>query len=505
MVSRSATLLLKSTTFALVHLGWLLLSLHSLMAQDLPESLSDRLYQAHDRFREPSLTQRRFKQKDISPLIQKRKQHPLYEVTEVGKSFENRPITMLKVGTGATKVLLWSQMHGDEPTATMALFDIFTFLEGKDDGFDALRALILEKTTLYAVPMLNPDGAERYQRHTAQGIDMNRDAARLQTPEGQLLRALQDSLKPDVGFNLHDQSPRYSAGRSPKVATISFLATAYDYERSLNAVRERSMQLIVFMNNVLQKYIPGHVARYSDEHEPRGFGDNIQKWGTTLVLVESGGYPNDPEKQYIRKLNFVSILMALHSLATDAPAQEAIAEYTKIPENGRYLYDLVVRNAQVKGGGKRYLADLGINRNEVNYAQATKFFYYSKIEEFGDLSTHFGSQELDATGLTLERGKVYPSAIGSLTDLAKLNPQTLLREGYTYVRLAGTTRASGLYFTVHPFHVLRNASAPTHTPSLGDTATFLLKEGNTVRYAIINGFVYDLTVPIERQGNGLVE
>jgi hypothetical protein len=43
------------------------------------------------------------------------------------------------VGNGKKKVLLWTQMHGDEPTATMASFDMFNFLEGKNDGFDSFR------------------------------------------------------------------------------------------------------------------------------------------------------------------------------------------------------------------------------------------------------------------------------------------------------------------------------------------------------------------------------
>lgn len=469
-----------------------------------PVDVASRLYDAHDKYKENALPVRRFKHQDVRALINKRLNNPLYEIKKVGESFEGRDINLIKLGTGPNKVLLWTQMHGDEPTATMASFDIFNFFEASNDGFDDLRKSLLKNTTLYFVPMLNPDGAERYQRRTAQGIDMNRDAMYLQTPEAQLLKKLQNTLKPDFGFNLHDQSPRYSAGRSPKVATISFLATAYDYERSINPVRERSMQLIVGMNRALQKYIPGQVARYADDHEPRGFGDNVQKWGTTLVLIESGGYKGDPEKQYIRRLNFMAILSALDAISTGSLKKENREEYKDIPENGKYLYDLVVRKATVKKGGKSYLSDLGINRNEVSYANASKFFYYSKIEEYGDLSTHFGSDELDATGLTIEKGKVYPTEIKNLTEVGKLDIEGLLRQGYTYVRVAGS-KAGGLYFTVHPLHVLRGGLVPSGTPELGNTATFLLKKGTVVKYAVINGFVFDMDKFTGREGNGIVE
>jgi hypothetical protein len=467
-----------------------------------------RLFDTHKNFREATLTQRRFKQKDILPLIEKRKNNDLYKVESVGQSFEGRDIQMLKIGNGAKKVLLWTQMHGDEPTSTMASFDIFNFFEAKNDGFDELRKTILDNTTLYFVPMLNPDGAERYQRRTMQGIDMNRDAAARQTPEAQILKGLVDKLKPDYGFNLHDQSPRYSAGRSPKVATISFLATSYDYELSINPVRERSMQLIVGMNKILQEYIPGQVARYSDDHEPRGFGDNVQKWGTTLVLIESGGYVGDTEKQYIRQLNFMAILSALGTISDNSLTKENREEYYNIPENGRWVYDLVVRNASVKQSGKTFTADLGINRNEVSYSNATKFFYYSKIEDFGDLHPQYGSQELDATGLTIEKGKVYPTICKNVSEVSKLNALNLLREGYTYVRLASdsNTRALGLYFTTSPLHVLRSGqAAPSGTPGLGNTATFILKKAGKVRYAVINGFLYDLDNFKTGIGNGIVE
>src|SRR3989442_1476057 len=117
----------------------------------------------------------------------------------VGQSFEERPIRLVTVGSGPTQVLLWSQMHGDESTATMAITDVLNYFRmARGDG--AARS-ILSTLTIHFLPMLNPDGAFRFQRRTAQGIDMNRDALALQTPEGQLLKQLKDTIKPDLGFN----------------------------------------------------------------------------------------------------------------------------------------------------------------------------------------------------------------------------------------------------------------------------------------------------------------
>jgi murein tripeptide amidase MpaA len=84
-------------------------------------------------------------------------------------------------------------MHGDEPTATAALFDVFEYLRRHRD--EPIVRRILSQLTLHVVPMLNPDGAERFQRRNAQSIDVNRDALRLQTPEGRALKQLRDRAK----------------------------------------------------------------------------------------------------------------------------------------------------------------------------------------------------------------------------------------------------------------------------------------------------------------------
>src|SRR5690606_19576871 len=139
-------------------------------------------------YKEAALYHRRFKHADIDSLVRIHQDRSVLDVRQIGKSVQGRAIYELEYGQGDKKVMLWSQMHGDEPTATMALFDLFNFLEGKDDDYQSIRDLLREKLTLHFIPMLNPDGAELYTRRNAQHIDLNRDAQATQTVEGALLR-----------------------------------------------------------------------------------------------------------------------------------------------------------------------------------------------------------------------------------------------------------------------------------------------------------------------------
>src|SRR5262249_17832955 len=65
----------------------------------------------------------------------------------VGESLENRSIDMITVGSGPFRVMLWSQMHGDEPTATAALFDVLSYFEHHRD--DPAVQRILSALTLH--------------------------------------------------------------------------------------------------------------------------------------------------------------------------------------------------------------------------------------------------------------------------------------------------------------------------------------------------------------------
>jgi len=363
-----------------------------------------KLFDTYTDYKESGLLYRRFKHNDILALIKKRDSE-VFEISEIGKSFEGREIFMLKAGNGKTKIMLWSQMHGDEPTATAALFDIFNFLE-KAQNFSDEIGTILKNCSLYFIPMLNPDGAERFQRRNAQDIDINRDALRLESPEAKILMRIRDKINPDFGFNLHDQDNWYSAGDTKYPATLSFLTPAFDSEKSINESRKKSMQLIADLNTMLQKFIPEQIGRYYDDFMPTAFGDNIQKKGTSTILIESGGFVDDEEKQIVRKLNFTAILIGLYSISTDFYKKNNVSDYQKIPFNKKNkLFDYILRNAVIQKNGLKYKADIGIR------SRSLKDKDIFEIDDIGDLSQNFAYKESD-----MNNEEIIPVNIGDDAD-----------------------------------------------------------------------------------------
>lgn len=316
------------------------------------------------------------------------------DVDEVGRSFGGREIYQVEWGNGPLKVFMWSQMHGDEPTATSALIDMFAFLQ-TNRNLDWVRKI--EKTiTIRAVPMLNPDGSELFQRRSIQGIDINRDAVNLTTPEARLLKKLRDDWRPAIGFNLHNQNSLTSVGRSPKQATISFLVVYGDPAKTGNFGHERNMRLASAMILALQKFIPGHMARYADEWSPTAFGDNFSAWGTPAILIETGGHYGKDE-MFAIKLNFVAFLTAFDALASGSEATQDPNIYRTLPENGSgTLVDLIFRKATLAPRNGQTGATVDIAA--VTQRRRASFPKPVVILDVGNVGGRRGLEEYDASG-----------------------------------------------------------------------------------------------------------
>ncbi|HHJ49364.1 MAG TPA: peptidase M14 [Phaeodactylibacter sp.] len=456
------------------------------------EATAEKILETYPGYKETSIQDRRFKHEEIVPLIERLQGKPGFEISVVGQSVEKRNIYLVRIGNGPTPVLLWSQMHGDEPTATMAIMDLFNFFADAGGPLDDWRQLLIKDLSLYFIPMLNPDGAERFQRRNALDIDLNRDAVRQQTPEAQILKRLRDSLQAVWGFNLHDQSRYYSVGRSGMTASFSFLAPAYNFEKDINPVRERSMQLIVELDQLIEQYIPGQVARYDDEFEPRAFGDNMQKWGTSTILIESGAYPGDPEKQQLRRYHYLLLLSAFEAIRSESFAQQNKDDYFLIPENKRLLHDLIVREASWQRDGHQYRIDLAFRQKEKLYNGARLVYREGQLVDIGDLSTFTGFSELDASDMLVQSGKLYPRVFFDLKELQRETDfKKLLQDGYTDVRLQRLPPAevtAELPLRLHP----ANTKKISNEIKLYTNPSLLLTKGNEVQYAIVNGKLYDV-------------
>ncbi|MCF6213446.1 MAG: zinc carboxypeptidase [Flavobacteriaceae bacterium] len=291
----------------------------------------------------------------ILPLLNKYKS--VFKIEEIGLSYLKLPIHTITLGSGPTKVLMWSQMHGNEATATKVIFDLLNLFNSKDIP-DKIAA-ILEQCTVMIIPILNPDGAKAYTRVNAQQIDLNRDAVALEAVESQLLRQTLNSFKPHYCFNLHDQRNIYSVGKTQEPATISFLAPSTEITRKITPERLKAMAVIVEMYKALYADIPKNISRYNDEFYPNATGDNFQKEGYCTILIEAGHFLDDYNREQVRYFYFKALLTGLRVIASKNQIDKE-ENYNKIPENDSLYLDCIFNNVNLLQEGLYQNVSVGI-------------------------------------------------------------------------------------------------------------------------------------------------
>jgi hypothetical protein len=314
------------------------------------------------------------------------------QVKVIGKSVLGNPIYSYEIGNGNTRVFLWSQMHGNESTTTKALFDFINLLNSKS----TFAQNILKTFTFYSIPILNPDGAALYTRANANNIDLNRDSQDLTQPESQVLREVFETFKPDYCFNLHDQRTIFGVGDSGKPATVSFLAPSYNEEREINENRLKSINLIVEMNNELQKFIPGQVGRFDDSFNINCIGDTFQFLGVPTILFEAGHFQNDYDREITRKYIFISFVTAFKVLSENDIVDNGIIDYLNISQNKVVFYDFMYKNIKINYDGIEIITNFVAQYKEELIKNKIHFNAY--IVEIGELENYFGHYEYDGKG-----------------------------------------------------------------------------------------------------------
>jgi hypothetical protein len=312
-----------------------------------------------------------------------------FDVIKIGESHEKRDIYKLQFGKGSKQILLWTQMHGNESTGTKAFLDLIKMFM-QPGSFEWLTNLILKECTVHCIPILNPDGAEKYTRVNAQDIDLNRDVIDLKAEESKILQNMLKQIDPCYCFNMHDQRTIFSVGPEIRPATVSFLAPSVDVERTLTPGRIQTMSVITSMNKLLQQYIPGSIGRYTDEFYPTAAGDNFQKMGHNTILIESGHAVGDYQRKVSRKLSFIAIMEGLRYIA-EPDNDIDYQEYFKIPNNEKKYLDIIVKKI---GLGKEK-TDLGILFVEkIKDGEVT---FIPSIDKLEDLSGYNADKIIDGS------------------------------------------------------------------------------------------------------------
>ncbi len=438
------------------------------------DNFQDKLKVQYQTIKQPGIDTLNIKPADIYPLIDDIKKDPRFQVQQVGQSFMQKPIFKVEVGKGPIQILMWSQMHGDEPTATASLFDFFNYIKAPENK-DWLNGW-QDKITLHMVPMVNPDGSELDQRFNAQSIDINRDANYLQTPEGQLLNLLADEIKPDFAFNLHDQRRFYSVGSSGKTATISLLTPAFNKAKDMSKSREQSMQLIGLVNDEIQKQIPGCVGRYDDGYAFRAFGDAFSAKDITTILFEAGHYPGDNSRQMARWLIFMSLVKSIDVIVDRSYEGVDVEKYESIPMNKRDgLVDILLKNVNIDD---RYQIDLAINFNRI--------FKNPKIIEIGDLSALYGLQTRDMSQYQLQPVKGYK--LKQTVTLTTESYKKILQQGFGYF----IGNESMISINTDLPVVIKRKALKVNIPQRNHSANLIFASEGIVKLVMINGVWIDL-------------
>ena len=322
----------------------------------------------------------------VEPLLDKLDDP--FSVRILGKSVNEMPIYGVQFGQGKQRILMWSQMHGNESTTTKAVFDLFSYIKQHSDTEEI--ADILKKCQFLIIPILNPDGAKLYTRHNAADIDLNRDILQQTQVESKVLRTVFTDFKPDFCFNLHGQRSIYGIQTTGKPSILSFLAPAADDERSLTLSRKRAMGLISTMYKALKVDLSGCIGRYDDAYNVNCAGDYFQTTDVPTILVEAGHYPEDYPREITRKYVLYALLKGIEAISKESLTD--FETYLSIPEHQSCYYDVLIKNVALQSS--KHIVQIAIQFQEV--LENDTIVFIPKAEKIIEETAVYGHRTIDA-------------------------------------------------------------------------------------------------------------
>ena len=313
----------------------------------------------------------------------------VFNISTVGFSVKQQPVKAIQFGEGKVKILVWSQMHGNESTTTKGLVDYLHYLSIEPSEFKQISKLV----TIFIIPILNPDGAAAYTRENANFIDLNRDAFSCTQPESRILRNVLETFNPDYCFNLHDQRTIFGLVESQNPATMSFLTASYNEERTFNSVREKAAAVIVGINKELQKFIPNRVGRFDDSFNINCTGDLFTNKGYPTILFEAGHYENDYNRDEVRKFVFVALKTAISIVNEIDIVSNDLSDYLNIYQNNKCFCDFIYKNVKINDNNVEKNIKFAVQYKEV--LKDDKIEFIAEIIQIENLDYLFAHRTID--------------------------------------------------------------------------------------------------------------
>jgi hypothetical protein len=122
--------------------------------------------------------------------------------------------------------------------------------------------------------------------------------------------------------------------------------------------------------------------------------------------------------------------------------------------------------------------------------------YNGRVEEIGDMELNFGHQEIEASNFSLSPGKVKFLLKAEWDSLSRDAEFELLKEGYLYVKCTDNQTLTGA-LSGRILHLTNQDESPVQAAKIGQQAQFVLFQESKPRYAIIKGFVVDLSKELQ--------
>ncbi len=244
---------------------------------------------------------------EITSRVKALEQSSLAHVLQIGASAKGRPIFAVLLANSEqradTRVLVISGQHGDEVSPVYAMLDL---AEDIARNRDPHLAGLLKDTSIFIVPVANPDGFAAYQRSSSSGADLNRGWRAAVQPEIRSVRSLVERVKPQVVIDLHewmDRDPRHANcvevagfGTSPQCKLARLLAAFSRHEMSRRSGSGDGMRTVFYRKDA--------DARLAHRH--------FSNLGMCGMLVETAsGQPREARMRIYREF----VTAAIHTLS----------------------------------------------------------------------------------------------------------------------------------------------------------------------------------------------